>query len=258
MKIVLIGAGNVATQLGIALKEKGFQVVQVYSRTLSTAEMLGKKLQTDFTSQLPEITTQADLYIFSVKDAALPLVLKTFPKTSGLWVHTSGSVPMHIFTGSSATRYGVFYPLQTFSKNRNVSFKHIPVFLEANNAEDEQLLKEIALSLSDKVLPLSSEKRQQLHLAAVFACNFTNHLYNIAAQILENQGVDWKILLPLIEETAAKVREFTPREAQTGPAVRYDIPVIEKHLEMLRNDPDEQEIYRILSQDIHCYCFNGK
>ncbi|MDR0540608.1 MAG: DUF2520 domain-containing protein [Dysgonamonadaceae bacterium] len=250
MKIVLIGAGNVATQLGIALKEKNFQVIQVYSRTLSNAEMLGKKLQTDFTSRLQEITTQADLYIFAVKDAALSPVLKVFPPTKGLWVHTAGSLPMDIFKDSSASRYGVFYPLQTFSKNRKISFEHIPVFLEANDPKDEQLLEKIALSLSDKVIRLSSEKRKYLHLAAVFACNFTNHLYDIAAQLLENLEIDWKVLLPLIEETAGKVQELSPREAQTGPAVRHDVPVIEKQMEMLKGDPGKQNIYRILSRDI--------
>jgi len=254
MKIVLIGAGNVATQLGRAFREKDFPVVQVYSRTLSSAETLGKKLQTDYTNQLQQIAPNADLYVFSVKDAALPELLKTFPAVGGLWVHTAGSVPMDVFKESAATRYGVFYPLQTFSKSRDVSFERIPIFTEANHPADQQLLDEIASSLSNRVIPLSSEKRKYLHLAAVFACNFTNHLYDIAAQILENQEIDWKVLLPLIEETAAKVQKLSPGEAQTGPALRYDIPVIEKHLEMLKDDLEKQEIYRMLSQNIHQHC----
>ena len=254
MKIVIIGAGNVGTQLGRAFREKDFPVVQVYSRTLSSAETLGKKLQTNYTNQLQQITPNADIYVFSVKDAALPELLKTFPAVGGLWVHTAGSVPMDIFKESAATRYGVFYPLQTFSKNRDVSFEHIPIFTEANHPSDQQLLDQIARSLSNRVIPLSSEKRKYLHLAAVFACNFTNHLYDIAAQILENQAIDWNVLLPLIEETADKVQELSPREAQTGPAMRYDLPVIEKHLEMLKNDPEKQEIYRMLSRSIHRHC----
>jgi predicted short-subunit dehydrogenase-like oxidoreductase (DUF2520 family) len=250
VKIVLIGAGNVATQLGRAFNEKGFPVVQVYSRTLSAAQALGKKLHTDYTHRLQDITTQADGYVFSVSDTALPLLLKSFPATTGIWVHTAGSIPMDIFKDSAATRYGVFYPLQTFSKRRKISFNHIPIFFEANSPQDEHLLQQIALSLSDTAIPLSSEKRKYLHLAAVFACNFTNHLYDIAAQILEDQAIDRKVLLPLIAETAAKVRTLSPREAQTGPAARYDLPVIERQLELLKTDPDKQAIYRILSQDI--------
>jgi len=257
MKIVLIGAGNVATLLGTSLQEKNFQIVQVYNRTLSAVETLGEKLQTNFTDQLQHIVSDADLYVFSVKDAALPLLLKEFPANNGLWVHTSGSVPMNVFADSAATRYGVFYPLQTFSKSREISFDHIPVFIEANNSADQQLLEQTALSLSDKVIPLSSEKRKHLHLAAVFANNFTNHLYDIAAQILKDQEIDWEVLLPLIEETAAKVRTLSPKEAQTGPAVRCDLPIIEKHLDMLNDDPKKQAIYRMLSEGIyqqHGYC----
>ena len=252
MNIVLIGAGNVATQLGRAFQEKGFPVVQVYSRTLSAAETLGKKLQTDYTHQLQQITRDADLYIFSVKDAALPELLKTFPAVGGLWVHTAGSLPMDIFKASAAMRYGVFYPLQTFSKNREIPFEHIPIFTEANTPADQQLLEQIALAVSGRAIPLSSEKRKYLHLSAVFACNFTNYLYDMAAQILENQEIDWKVLLPLIEETAAKLHELSPGEAQTGPAARHDISVIEKHLELLKDCPEKQEIYRMLSRNIRC------
>ena len=250
MQIVIIGAGNVGTRLGIAFREKGFQVVQVYSRTLPAAETLGKKLQTAYTNQLQEVVAGADIYIFSVKDAILSAFLKTFPPVGGLWVHTAGSLPMDVFKDSAATRYGVFYPLQTFSKNREISFEHIPIFIEANNPSDQELLEQTALSLSHRAIPLSSEKRQYLHLAAVFACNFTNHLYDIAAQILEDQAIDWKVLLPLIQETAAKVQELSPREAQTGPAVRADLPVMEKHLEMLENEPERREIYRVISRSI--------
>jgi predicted short-subunit dehydrogenase-like oxidoreductase (DUF2520 family) len=250
MKTVLIGAGNVATQLGIALKDKGFPIVQVYSRTLQAAQALAGKLQANYTHQLPNIDREADLYLFAVKDAALPEIINTFPPVAGLCVHTAGSVPMDVFKNSAVARYGVFYPLQTFDKNRPVSFESVPIFTEANSMEDEHRLETLALTLSGKVTPLSSEKRKYLHLAAVFACNFTNHLYNIAAQILEKQNIDWNVLLPLIEETAAKVRTLPPRDAQTGPAVRRDKPVIEKHLEMLGDDPAKQEIYRVLSRDI--------
>jgi predicted short-subunit dehydrogenase-like oxidoreductase (DUF2520 family) len=250
MNIVLIGAGNVATQLGIALQENGFPIVQVYSHTLTSAEILGKKLQTAYTNQLKDIRPDADMYLFAVKDSVLPEVLKNLPAFSGLWVHTAGSIPLDVFAGY-AKRYGVLYPLQTFSKNRKVSFDTVPLFVEANHPADENWLEEIAFTLSNRVIRLTSEKRKHLHLAAVFACNFTNHLYAEAAQILEKQDLPWDVLLPLIEETAAKVKDLHPKEAQTGPAVRYDKNVIDKHLEMLKNDPGKQETYRMLSQRIH-------
>lgn len=251
MKTVLVGAGNVATQLGKALKEKGLSIVQVYNRTLSAAKILAGELQAPYISQLDRLDRKADLYLFAISDAALPEVIKAFPPTDGLCVHTAGSVPMDVFENSAATRYGVFYPLQTFSRNRNITFDSVPIFTEANNRRDEQRVEEIARLLSNRVIPLSSEKRKYLHLAAVFACNFTNHLYDIAAQILKDQDIEWDVLLPLIAETADKVRTLSPREAQTGPAVRSDVPTIEKQLAMLDDDPDRQAIYRILSRDIY-------
>ncbi|MDR0865080.1 MAG: DUF2520 domain-containing protein [Candidatus Symbiothrix sp.] len=249
MNIVLIGAGNVATQLGTALQEKGFPIVQVYSHTLASAKSLGSQLQVDYTNQIKAIRTDADIYFFAVKDSVLPEILKSLPALSGLLVHTAGSIPMDVFAGYSG-RYGVLYPLQTFSKSRKISLDTVPLFIEANHPADENLLEEIALSLSNRVIRLTSEKRKHLHLAAVFACNFTNHLYATAAQILEEQDLPWDVLLPLIEETAAKVKDLHPKEAQTGPAVRYDKNVIDKHLAMLKNDPGQQEIYRMLSQSI--------
>jgi predicted short-subunit dehydrogenase-like oxidoreductase (DUF2520 family) len=253
VKIVLIGAGHVATQLGKALKEKDFQLTQIYSRTLEAAQTLAHSLQIPCTNQLQSVDPNADLYFFAVRDSALPEVLAAFPplqNRQALWVHTAGSLPMSIFQNSAAVQYGVFYPLQTFSKNREIAFDTIPLFTEANTPRGEQLLEQIAHALSDTVIPLSSDRRKYLHLAAVFACNFTNHLYDIAAQILNDQSIDWKVLLPLMEETAAKVRSLSPREAQTGPAVRSDAPVIKTHLELLKHRPDQQEIYQLLSRHI--------
>jgi len=149
------------------------------------------------------------------------------------------------------SRYGVFYPLQTFSKDRTVSFDHIPVFIEANNPEDEQLLKQIGNQLSDTVIPLNSEKRKYLHLAAVFACNFTNHLYAQASDILEKQEIPREMLFPLIQETVDKIKQMHPRDAQTGPAVRYDQNIMQNHLNLLKEDMQKEEIYKLLSQSIH-------
>ncbi|MDL2322783.1 DUF2520 domain-containing protein [Bacteroidales bacterium OttesenSCG-928-A17] len=249
-KIVLIGAGNLATQLGLALKAKGFPIAQVYSRTLESAESLAMKLRANFTTDLKEIIPDASLYIFSIKDSALEEVLQNLPSLSGLYVHTAGSLPMNVFAPYHS-RYGVFYPLQTFNKERDVHFDHIPFFVEANNPGDENLLKELASTLSDTVIRLDSEKRKYLHLAAVFANNFTNHLYAQASDILEDQGIPREVLFPLIQETVDKIKSMTPREAQTGPAVRYDTNVIEKHLQLLEGDLRKQEIYDLLSRSIY-------
>ena len=149
-----------------------------------------------------------------------------------------------------AKRYGVFYPLQTFSKQRIVDFSRIPIFIEACDGENLSILENLGLSISSDVRVLSSEKRRNIHLAAVFACNFTNHIYALAANILEDADIPFDVLLPLIDETVSKVHHIPPREAQTGPAVRYDENVINKHLNML-SDPMMNEIYRLLSQSIH-------
>jgi predicted short-subunit dehydrogenase-like oxidoreductase (DUF2520 family) len=210
---------------------------------------LGKKLQADYTTDVNAIFPNADIYLFALKDSALSGIASALPSLQGLWVHTAGSISLDVFSDYSARR-GVLYPLQTFSKNRKVSFQNIPLFIEANCQDDEQLLDTIARKLSDRVIHLSSGKRKSLHLAAVFACNFTNHLYALAAEILENHDLDWDLLLPLIRETASKVENMHPVEAQTGPAVRYDKNVINKHLEMLNEQPDVQELYRLLSESI--------
>ena len=156
---------------------------------------------------------------------------------------------MDIFSGY-AEQYGVIYPMQTFSKSRLVDFSIIPFFLEANTSDGACLLQSVAEKLSGNIRFLSSDKRRHLHLAAVFACNFTNHIYSLASRLLEQQDIPAEILLPLIDETAAKIHVLPPKKAQTGPAIRYDENVINKHLAML-DDPDMQSIYRIISQSIH-------
>ncbi len=249
-EIVLIGAGNLATQLGINLKERGFSILCVYSRTLNSAEELGQKLNVPYTNRLADIPLNAGIYIFAIKDDALLGLLPNFPKTQGIWVHTAGSLPSSVFSGYIDS-YGVVYPLQTFSKHRQVDFKDIPVFVEANLDENLCILLDFAKGFSDKVTSLSSEKRKYYHLAAVFACNFSNHMYTLASEILEQQELDWKFLQPLILETASKIKEMSPAEAQTGPAVRYDQKVIDKQLDLLEGDNVKQELYEKISQSIH-------
>lgn len=171
-------------------------------------------------------------------------------KEGALLVHTAGSIPMSIWEGKTS-RYGVFYPMQTFSKQREVDFRTIPFFIESNSSEDTELLKAIASVLSEKVYEATSEQRRSLHLAAVFTCNFTNHMYALAAELLKKYNLPFDAMLPLIDETARKVHELEPKQAQTGPAVRYDENVINKHLEMLADEPEMRELYQLVSENIH-------
>ena len=240
--IVFIGAGNLATNLAKALYHKGFRIVQVYSRTVESARTLAEKVEAKYTTDLQEISKEAKLYIVSLKDTALVDLLPqiTDGKQDTLLVHTAGSIPMSVWEGY-AERYGVFYPMQTFSKKREVNFREVPFFVEAKRPEDVELLKAVAATLSDRVYEASSEQRKSLHLAAVA----------LAADLLEKYNLPFDVMLPLIDETARKVHELAPHDAQTGPAVRYDENVISNHLAMLVDSPALQEIYKLMSKSIH-------
>ena len=249
MKIVFIGAGNLATRLSLAMQRVGMQIGQVYSHTEASARQLATRLGCPWTNDLSALQEDGDLYVFSLKDTVLSDVISKVKPNNGMWVHTAGSMPMSVFEGY-AQRFGFLYPLQTFSKGRNVNFDVIPIFLEANTDKNADYLKNIASALSENVRFMSSEKRRSLHLAAVFACNFTNHIYTLSYKLLENESIPADVLLPLIDETVSKIHSMPPAAAQTGPAIRYDENVINKHLAML-DDPDMQAIYRLLSQSIH-------
>jgi len=248
-QIVFIGAGNVATSLSQAFKEVGYRIRQVYSRSLDSAKSLGNLLRCKYTTDINEVVTDADLYFFTVPDSAFPTILSAMPPNNGLWIHTAGSLPMDIFRGYTA-RYGVLYPLQTFSTQRQIDLSEVPIFIEANTQKDEDFLFDVAEWLSfTHVTVMDSVKRKHLHLAAVFACNFSNYMYSIAAQLLEKQGLEWELLLPLINETVEKLYDLSPEQAQTGPAVRGDQAIIEQHLSMLE-DERLRNIYKLLSDSI--------
>lgn len=256
MRIVCIGAGNLATHLGLALVEQGIEIVQIYSRTLTSAVALARKLspagKIGATSTLEEVCTDADLYLFAVKDSALPGLIESLApaRQHAVFLHTAGSIPMSVFEGH-LSRYGVFYLMQTFSKQRAVDFRQIPVFLEAS---DEQLLdhlRSLAEKVSDKIYMATSEQRKYLHLSAVFACNFVNHCYALSARLLKEQGLPFEVMFPLIDETAAKVHDLSPEEAQTGPAVRYDRNVMDKQTELLEAHPQWRLLYEEMSKSIH-------
>lgn len=251
MKIVLIGAGNLATHLGKALHAAGHDMIQVFSRTMQSAEALASLLDAEPLTDMAQVRDDADVYIFSVKDSALEqLISQLCGGEKKVFLHTAGSMPMSVFRGK-ALHYGVLYPMQTFSKQREVDFSIIPCFIEAN---DEFALKQIeglAGQISHRVFQLSSEDRKYLHLSAVFACNFANHCYAASQELLQQHGIPFDVMLPLIDETAAKVHGMTPKEAQTGPAVRYDENVIGKQIQLLENQPYFQKIYDCMSKSIH-------
>lgn len=251
MKIVLIGAGNLATHLGKALHAAGHDMVQVFSRTMQSAETLASLLDAEPLTDMAQVRDDADVYIFSVKDSALEqLISQLCGGEKKVFLHTAGSMPMSVFR-EKALHYGVLYPMQTFSKQCEVDFSIIPCFIEAN---DEFALKQIeglAGQISHRVYQLSSEDRKYLHLSAVFACNFANHCYAASQELLQQHGIPFDVMLPLIDETAAKVHGMTPKEAQTGPAVRYDENVIGKQIRLLENQPYFQKIYDCMSKSIH-------
>lgn len=249
MKVVFIGAGNLATRLSLEMKRAGITIEQVYSQTENSAKLLATKLGSWWTSSLEELVDDADIYIFSLKDSALCDVIRRMKPNNALWVHTAGSMPISVFSGYTK-RYGVIYPLQTFSKEKEVDFKFVPFFLEASSEDDAKILSMVAGAISRNVRFLSSEKRSKLHLAAVFACNFVNHIYSLAGNILEEDNIPFEVLLPLIDETAMKVHLMHPSKAQTGPAIRYDENVINRHISML-DDPDMKTIYSLISKSIH-------
>lgn len=251
-KVVLIGAGNLATHLGQALVANGVQVAQVFSRTRQSADTLAALLHCPAVTSLDEVVTDAQVYIFSVKDAVLAqLIAQLVPRVpQALCLHTAGSMPLGLFQGYAA-HYGVLYPMQTFSRNRPVDFRRIPVFIEGNDAETLATICQLAERVSDRVQRVDSEQRRRLHLAAVFACNFVNHCYALCDELLKEQGLTFDCMESLIDETAAKVHQLPPRLAQTGPAVRYDRNVMDTQLQLLEGHPQWQEIYHLMSESIH-------
>lgn len=252
MKIILIGAGNVATHLGRALQEVGYTLLQVYSRTEESARTLAQQLSVEYTVSLKDIRKDADLYIVALKDSALQELLPTLVKgrEQSLFVHTAGSMSIDIWKGY-LSHYGVLYPMQTFSKQRKVDFTAVPFFVEATGIAELQIIKEVVMKLSPRVYEITSEQRKYLHIAAVFACNFSNHMYALSGRILEQKGIPFEVMLSLVDETARKIHELPPIQAQTGPAIRYDENVINKHLEMLSDEPAIRELYEKISRSIH-------
>lgn len=246
MEITILGSGNVATHLGEAFSKAGHRINQVYSRTEAHARALAGQLGAEAISDLDRLDTRVPLFIIAVSDDAITSVVGRLPQgLQGMVVHTSGTTSIAALSGQH--RYGVLYPLQTFSKAKEIDFRAVPLALEASDSEGMALLASLAKTLSDTVFPCDSTQRLSLHVAAVFACNFTNHLYAVAAAILARKGLPFDLIKPLVMETAEKVQALHPLEAQTGPAVRNDRDTMGKHLEFLRDDAEWKHLYEMLS-----------
>jgi predicted short-subunit dehydrogenase-like oxidoreductase (DUF2520 family) len=237
--------------LGLALHEAGHDVLAVFSRTMEHARILAERIGSQPTDDICALPNEADLFIVSVKDAVLTDVVQQLVqgREEQFFAHTAGSMPLELFQGP-AHHYGVFYPMQSFSKERRINFSEVPVFLEASDAQTLTQLKALSATLTPHVYELSTDERRYLHLAAVFACNFANHCYALSAEILQQHGLPFSVMLPLIDETARKVHYLSPLEAQTGPAIRYDLNVINKQQQLL-DDPAMKELYERLSKSIY-------
>lgn len=249
MKVVIIGAGNVATHIAKALYKANVQVSQVWSYHYKNASLLAKQVNAIAIKELSEVDQDATICLIAVKDDAIAEIISALQDFKGIVAHTSGSVAISVFV-SEVKHFGVFYPLQTFSKDKVLGFSNIPLCLEASDDKILDVLKQLANKLSTNVVEISSDKRKILHLAAVFACNFSNHLYALAQELLVENKIDFNLLRPLIAETASKVQDELPKNVQTGPAIRNDLQTLKKQEELLQKQPNLLKIYKTLSESI--------
>ncbi len=250
MDIVLIGAGNVATQLGFALN-KHHNITQVFSRQLTNASLLAGRLNAKATDNIESISDSADIYLISVSDDAITPLIEKLPHTKGTVAHTAGSVSVDVL--NRFENHGIFYPFQTFTKNRDISFNNIPILIDGDKESTTEQLLKLASSVTTNTYIVDSAQRLLLHIAAVFASNFTNHLYHISKTISNSADLPFDILQPLVEETVSKAFETAPESSQTGPASRDDRQTMQKHIEMLNSsfgDNNLAELYKNISKRI--------
>lgn len=255
--IVIVGTGRVAKQLALAFRDKALQIAQVFGRNAEKAKAIATLVDAPFTDSLSLLKKDADVYILAVSDDAIAAVAMQFEHISGLVVHTSGFRSISDFP-KAIKRTGIFYPLQTFSENRTLDFSNIPIFIQANNIDDEQLLLNLGQKISVKVVPSNDQQRRHLHLAAVFVSNFSNAMYAIGDELLSESNLDFDHLKPLIVETALKATIMHPLDAQTGPARRNDKSTIAAQLQLLENHPQLASIYNELTQYIQSKFYNKR
>ena len=247
-KIVLLGAGKLGMNLATAILDKGYEISEVYNRQAITGSRLAEKVGAIYRKTPESLTPDADLYILAVRDSVIVSLMKRIPKVNGIIVHTSGSVDLDVFKGRFKN-YGVIWPLQTFNR-KPLSFRHVPLCIESNNKDNLKILKAFALSLSTIVQPCTSDERKILHVAAVFASNFTNYMYSIAEELLDEYKIDHRLLNPIIRQTVENSYLGNNFKMQTGPASRGDSETIQKHLVLLSSLPDYQSVYESITQGI--------
>lgn len=250
--ISIIGSGNVATHLAMGLFDSGITIKQVFSRDIESANSIAQKVNAEAINTLFNLDTESiDILIISVKDDVISEVAKSIDSSSIVIAHTSGTVGIEALNNHK--KYGVFYPLQTFSKNKEIDLSTIPFCIEGNDKNTKLVLLNLANYLSTDVRFIDSNTRKSIHLAAVFACNFSNHMLAIADGLLKESGQDLSILKPLVQETISKAFATSPSEGQTGPAVRNDMEVMQSHLAQLEKNPQLQDIYTAISNSINTF-----
>lgn len=244
MKIAILGSGNVAYHLAKMFKEKNIPISQIFGRNEKDLQEISEQFEIPFsTTELAD----AELYFIAVNDDAVAAISKNIKNQNSLVAHTSGSLPKEILEGNY--RKASFYPLQTFSKSKMLQYSEIPFFVEAENEEDSQILENLALKISEKVMKSDYEKRKYIHLTAVFACNFVNHLFARAKEISDSQHIPFHYFLPLIKETTSKIEKIEPKLAQTGPAIRNDEKILQLH-EALITEEEHLKIYQVMNESI--------
>lgn len=248
MRIVIIGTGNTASVLGRALIAAGHTIVQVIGRKEESAKSIAGILNSSFSTNYAALDREADIYLIAVPDIEISNVASWLRIERKLVVHTAASVEMEELSICSKN-YGVLYPLQTLRKELDY-LPEIPFLVEGNTEDNGAFLFDFAGSISPRVQFATSNQRLMIHVAATMVNNFSNHLYELAENFCSNENIDFKLLLPLIQESATRIRKFSPAEMQTGPAVRNDLVTIQKHIEQLKPYPVHQEIYRLMSKSI--------
>ncbi len=246
--ISFIGSGNVATHLATGIKEAGYEVKEIHSLNHENALELARKIGCTAIKYIEEIDQSVDLFLIAVPDETIEKVIENFPLVNGIVAHISGITPLEIL--KREPRFGVFYPLQTFSKQRELDISDVPFCIEASSDDVLIQLKELAMKLSKSVFEIDTNQRKYLHLTAVLVNNYSNYLFQAAYDILNAKNIDHSILIPLIEETISKIKDITPAEAQTGPASRNDIKTIEKHLMLLSEYPQYKDLYKIFAEQL--------
>lgn len=247
--IVIIGSGNVAFHLGKAFKQAGLDVWGIYSRTYANAKILAQQLDTKSYVTIDAIPKDADAYLLAVSDSALVQVIPQLLQFEGILMHTSGSVGLDIYP-THLKNTAVFYPLQTFSKAKELDYLQIPILIESKDSIVLYELQNLGNKISNTVRRINSEQRKKIHLAAVFASNFSTYMYQIADVLVKEDDIDFNLLKPLLKETVAKLDKLSPMEAQTGPAVRNDEKTMQKHMAMLENHAVYKNLYQMISDQI--------